>query len=158
LIFSLQFHSFSHKLDEERDTRKLKILSDTQQGHHGLGQPSEMGAGPHQRQHRPSLIDLLTGDHSVGKDSMAKPDNTTTSQPARRGESKNIIFLRTSEGWFPLYLCERFNFIAKCISIQYKILSESSWTKTKRSTGIVYSILAGISFKIVFLGMCTVIP
>jgi hypothetical protein len=105
LIFSIQFHSFPHKLDEESDTKKLKILSDTQQGqHHGLGQPSEVGAGPHQRQHRPSLIDLLTGDHNVGKDSGAKPDNTTTSQPTHRGEFKNVIIVRTSEEWFPFII------------------------------------------------------
>ncbi|PNF24863.1 hypothetical protein B7P43_G12042 [Cryptotermes secundus] len=72
------------ELKEEIEDRRY----DMQQGqHHGLGQPSEVGAGPHQRQHRPSLIDLLTGDHSVGKDSMAKPDNTSTSQPTHRDKS-----------------------------------------------------------------------
>jgi len=64
-------------------------VSDTQQGqHHGLGQPTEGTAGQHQRQQRPSLIDLLTGDHGTGKDSTAKPDATTTSQPTHRGEFK----------------------------------------------------------------------
>jgi hypothetical protein len=68
-------------------------MSDMQQGHHGPGQPTEGGAGPHQRQHRPSLIDLLTGDHGTGKDSTTKPDTTTTSQPTHRGEFKIYSFL-----------------------------------------------------------------
>jgi hypothetical protein len=60
-------------------------VSDLQQGlHHGQGQGSEGGAGPHQR-HRPSIIDLLTGDHGAGKDSASKLDSSA-SQPARRGE------------------------------------------------------------------------
>jgi hypothetical protein len=64
-------------------------VSDIQQGpHHGVGQATEGGAGPHQRQHRPSLIDLLTGDHGAGKDSTSKPGTTATSQAARRGEFK----------------------------------------------------------------------
>ena len=64
-------------------------MSDLQQGpHHGLGQATEGGAGPHQRQHRPSIIDLLTGDHGAGKDPTSKLDTTATGQPARRGEFK----------------------------------------------------------------------
>ncbi|XP_021940294.1 protein unc-80 homolog isoform X4 [Zootermopsis nevadensis] len=68
------------ELKEELEDHRYDI----QQGHHGPGQPTEGGAGPHQRQQRPSVIDLLTGDHGTGKDSMAKPDTTTTSQPARQ--------------------------------------------------------------------------
>jgi hypothetical protein len=67
----------------------------------GLGQSSEVGAGAHQRQHRPSLIDLLTGDHNVGKDSVAKPDNTATCQPTHRGEFQNVIIASTFEEWLP---------------------------------------------------------
>ncbi|XP_069694357.1 protein unc-80 homolog isoform X2 [Periplaneta americana] len=64
-----------HKYDEQRDTKKMTIVSDTQQGqHHGA-------EGQHQRQHRPSLIDLLTGDHGAGKDPTSKPDTTSSGQP-----------------------------------------------------------------------------
>jgi hypothetical protein len=73
------------ELKEELEDRRC----DLQQGpHHGLGQATEGGAGPHQRQHRPSIIDLLTGDHGAGKDPTSKLDTTTTGQPARREKSQ----------------------------------------------------------------------
>jgi hypothetical protein len=100
-IFLLpQFHSFSHKIDEEKDTKKLRIVLDTQQGLHGSGQATEGGAGQQQCQHRPSLIDLLTGDHGTGKDSTVKTDTTTSSQSAHRGELKSFLKHLKNESFY----------------------------------------------------------
>jgi hypothetical protein len=65
--------------DEQRDSKKMNVVGDTQ------GQQGEGGAGGHQRQHRPSLIDLLTGDHSAGKPDSATPSSQAV---AHRGKTE----------------------------------------------------------------------
>ncbi|KAJ9574016.1 hypothetical protein L9F63_008613, partial [Diploptera punctata] len=67
---------------EQREAKKMNVVGDTQ----GQGE----GAGGHQRQHRPSLIDLLTGDHSSGKGDSTTPSSQAV---AHRGIFVNIFAL-----------------------------------------------------------------
>ncbi|CAG2053068.1 unnamed protein product [Timema podura] len=69
------------RYDEQRDSKRPTIITDTQQ-------PIIAEPVSHPRTHRPSLIDLLTGDHSANKD-HSSADTVVPGQNAQHHRAYN---------------------------------------------------------------------